>query len=131
MLDIDKFKNINDTYGHETGDLVIKMVANSLQKVFDDDREFFGRIGGKEFCVVCKSSKEAAVAKSEKIRSVIEQQRVTDSDGNKLHCTVSCGIAHREPAHKSFDETLNAADENLYEAKEGGRNRVVFRSRPR
>jgi len=118
ILDIDKFKSINDEFGHQVGDFVIKSIANILKnRVRDSD--VVGRWGGEEFLVLLPhTSLSSAVIAAEHIRREIAGF-VFDGIG---HRTASFGVAQFEG---DIDTMIKASDDALYEAKEGGRNRVV------
>lgn len=123
LIDLDRFKQINDTLGHATGDLVLQAVAKAIQgEVRDND--CFGRYGGEEFILILKScSSFNSEAFAERLR-----QRVAslpfDGLGALAPVTVSIGIAQFRHG-ESFSETINRADSALYAAKALGRNRVV------
>jgi len=121
MIDIDNFKNVNDTYGHNVGDEVIKLLANKLiSRVRESD--IAARFGGEEFAIMLpnanlKSTSEVA----ETIRLEAEQIKYNDD----LHFTISIGVSELNHEDiKSVTEALNNADKALYEAKVAGRNRV-------
>ncbi len=127
MMDIDNFKKINDTYGHPTGDLVIKAVTGVISENIDDN-SVLGRLGGEEFAVVCHhSSQEQVVARLESIREKVEQLEVRNEKDELIRCTISEGIAKTDATTKNLDELLNRADEMLYKAKGSGRNKAIFR----
>lgn len=123
MIDADKFKNVNDTYGHLTGDRVLKSLARILQ-----DRlrrtDIIGRYGGEEFGVILinTSPKEAKKIMDE-IRENFGRVR-HNSEDQDFYVTFSCGVASY-PEIEEPEKINTAADEALYEAKESGRNRVV------
>lgn len=124
MLDLDHFKNINDSYGHAAGDRVLK---NLCQRWFETIRsnDLLGRIGGEEFAVLLpQSDLQTALLTAERIRAITESQPV-HSDGTDINCTVSCGVAivENEQDH-SIKIALKHADDALYSAKKLGRNRV-------
>ena len=123
MLDIDSFKNINDTFGHLAGDTVIKDVADILKssvRVFD----VCARYGGEEFAVVMPgSSLDSAAAIAERIRQRIHSYHSTDRALSSLRVTVSIGVAESGPLG-SVREVIERADSALYAAKRGGKNRV-------
>ncbi|GAB3550791.1 hypothetical protein GCM10027343_34320 [Noviherbaspirillum agri] len=125
MLDIDRFKNINDTYGHEIGDLALKAFADACRGcVRETDR--LGRIGGEEFaCLLPETSESEAIACAERLRTCIEDLRV-DTPKGKIQFTVSIGVAVLQPEHMDWDCLLRDADSALYQAKCEGRNRVVL-----
>ena len=127
MIDIDKFKNINDTYGHPTGDKVIKAVADTVSRHLSDDA-IFGRIGGEEFAVLCSCESPKNVSDNiENIRAAVEALEVASDAGEAIRFTISEGVAKQNSTTKSLDELLRFADIALYEAKGLGRNRVIFR----
>ncbi|WP_319541665.1 PAS domain S-box protein [uncultured Pseudodesulfovibrio sp.] len=123
MLDIDYFKSINDTHGHQAGDLVLRMLAAaSLGTLRETD--IFGRLGGEEFAVILPETglKEGLEA-AERLREVYAclEARVGDA---VISFTVSIGTTVVRPSDKTIEEVLNRADEALYKAKRMGRNRV-------
>ncbi len=121
MLDIDKFKSINDNYGHDAGDDVLKAFAKQLANCFKT--ELIARLGGEEFAILFSSEDgDKNLAKLDKFRQKIENL-VVETDGFTIRFTVSAGVTQMKP--KSIDELLKQADENLYSAKENGRNRIV------
>ncbi len=127
MIDIDKFKNINDAYGHATGDKVIKLVTKTIRENLLNDA-IFGRIGGEEFAAVCYSaSAEKIINNIESLREKIENLQVQADDGSVVKFTISEGIAKAQEDTKTLDDLLKEADIALYEAKGKGRNRVIFR----
>jgi diguanylate cyclase (GGDEF)-like protein len=129
MIDIDKFKNINDKYGHQTGDMVIKKFANIVKEYINED-SVFGRLGGEEFGLVCNFEKLNQIEKRvEIIRKAIERDNILLDDKSKVKFTISLGFAKANDTHKTIDDLLKDADEALYDAKGSGRNRVMFRKR--
>ena len=126
MLDIDHFKNVNDTYGHDAGDEVLRALADAGTA---DNREtdIFARIGGEEFVAVLpETDLEQARLIAEKLRKAIEQRTFVHNwrTGKPIPFTVSIGVAMRAPDEDKVEETLKRTDQALYKAKEGGRNRV-------
>ena len=127
MIDIDKFKNINDTYGHSVGDKVIIAVAQTLKNNIDETT-LLARLGGEEFALLCtKQSDEKVFECLEKIRKKIEDIEIELENNTIVKCTISDGIAKYTNDISSLDYLLNKADEALYEAKNTGRNRTIFR----
>ena len=124
-LDIDHFKQVNDSYGHAAGDQVLQAFADALRALLRG-YDFAGRFGGEEFMVVLPETDEAAaVPVAERIREVVEQTLVLHED-RSIGITVSIGVAslaHQE----SLDHLIRRADQMLYAAKQQGRNRVVHR----
>ncbi len=122
MMDIDFFKKVNDTYGHDAGDLVIKTFANVLK---DETKgaDIVSRFGGEEFCILLKDiTKEQAVARFVMIRKQIELTKVFFKD-QLIRFTVSIGVTFNHD-DVDLEELIEQSDKALYEAKEGGRNRV-------
>lgn len=125
IFDIDHFKKVNDTYGHQAGDKVIQAVS---QCVRDNLREsdIAGRYGGEEFTVyLVDTQDEQAKVFAERLRQAIEQL-VVHHDGSAIKFTVSLGVAEVTKAMKTHKEWLEAADQALYKAKETGRNQVCM-----
>ncbi len=131
MLDLDKFKSVNDTYGHGAGDAVLREVARRwTQQIRTSD--MLARFGGEEFCVVLPQTSSAQAQRvAEKLRAVTAATPVEIMHNDTplfLNVTVSIGLVSTDwPQHLEVKSLLQAADEALYEAKRGGRNRVVSR----
>jgi diguanylate cyclase (GGDEF)-like protein len=123
MLDIDKFKNINDAYGHGAGDEVIREVAARVRASIRYS-DVLGRYGGEEFAVVLPDHDGAAPDLAERMRRAVADEPVPTRAG-PLRVTISVGLAHLQPTDTSLDQMLARADHALYRAKESGRNRVV------
>lgn len=122
MIDIDHFKHINDTHGHDAGDLVLLRLAATLRQVFGHCHAI-GRIGGEEFCVVSPECAAADLLEHyESLRAAIAVDEV-ETPGGTVRYTVSIGLhsASAEP----FETMLKAADQKLYAAKASGRNRII------
>jgi two-component system cell cycle response regulator len=122
MVDIDLCKHTNDTYGHNTGDIVLRSVS---RYILDSTRpsDFLVRMGGEEFVVVMPETKlDDAVKVAERIRNNIEQKTVTH-EGNTIKVTVSIGVA-QALEDSTMESLLDSVDKALYRAKENGRNRV-------
>ncbi len=126
MLDIDHFKRINDSWGHDVGDEVIKAVA-AILKTSLRQNDIVCRHGGEEFVVLLPQTPLAgASALAEKIRREIESFSHTLNNGGILQCTISIGVTQVDPQRDmDLKPTLKRADMALYLAKDGGRNRVV------
>lgn len=122
MIDIDYFKKINDTYGHDGGDRVLKSIA----KILNDNTkgsDIVARFGGEEFCVVLKKiSQEEAVKFFVNLRAKVAENEVTIKK-EKVKVTISIGVSFGN-GHCEIDDMLEACDSALYTAKENGRNRV-------
>lgn len=124
IIDIDFFKKINDTYGHSVGDEVIKGVSAIIQRT-KRKVDIASRIGGEEFAVLLPSvSKESALATAERIRKTIKKD-VMRIEKSRISVTVSIGIASYPGNWPSVEALMNSADNALYEAKDGGRDRSV------
>ena len=125
MCDIDKFKLVNDQFGHQAGDSVLQQVARALK---EEAREIdrVGRYGGEEFLLILPGTVlDAAVTFADRLRQKVEGHTFTYTGGT-LRRTISCGVAASpHPRVKDQEALLKAADEALYVAKETGRNRVV------
>lgn len=122
-IDIDRFKDINDTLGHETGDKLIKAVSKRLASRLRDD-DFLARFGGDEFAVLCLSSDPDADEKlAGRIASAFEEPFAID--GQTICVTASVGIAKAPDHGRSADELIRHADIALYEAKNQGRDRAM------
>ena len=124
ILDTDDFKNINDTYGHHAGDLVLRsfsLVAIEQKRVPDT----FGRLGGEEFGLLLPETKlEQARVVAERIQKIWEKSPVS-LDGVPIHSTVSIGVAEAGAEDKSFEDLLRRADQMMYKAKGRGKNQVA------
>ncbi|NPA11881.1 MAG: diguanylate cyclase [Epsilonproteobacteria bacterium] len=119
FLDIDHFKKINDTYGHDKGDEVLKQVAKIIMENIRDE-DVFGRWGGEEFIIVMPNQNYAnGFFIAERLRKEIE-----DSDFGGIKVTVSLGVSGFKKGD-NYEEIVKKADDSLYKAKKGGRNRVV------
>jgi len=125
MLDIDHFKKINDSYGHDEGDKAIVAVADIL-RTNTHQEDLVARFGGEEFCVaMLAENDEIAFNICERIRQKIESFSFITKDNKEVSFTISIGLAeHSED--EDVNNTINDADLRLYEAKNSGRNKVVF-----
>ena len=129
MIDIDCFKLVNDTYGHQQGDLVLQAVAQTLKPVLQRSTDIFARWGGEEFAVFLPSTKkEGAMEIAEKIRKSVEVLSIPYLDKKgRLSVTVSIGVACVKPTSEDFIvDLVRQVDIALYEAKNTGRNKVCF-----
>ena len=126
ILDIDKFKKFNDTYGHLVGDYVLKEVAKII-KISVRKFDIVARYGGEEFGVILLSTgSETALMVAERIRRNIEK-RIFDYHGTEMRVTISGGVAHvKDIEIMEQNEIIRVADEALYESKNNGRNRITL-----
>ena len=124
MLDIDHFKKVNDTYGHECGDLVIQSVSQTLLEQ-TRDYDIIGRLGGEEVGILLPQThlKEAQEV-AERIRQKVETTRIS-YNGQEIRVTVSLGLIRNHGAIEDFNTLVVLGDKCLYKAKQTGRNRVV------
>lgn len=123
MIDIDHFKKINDTYGHESGDRVINSVADILRANISQN-DIVSRFGGEEFCVALKNvSATKALEIFEHLREEVQNSKVLSLKDEKIKFTISIGVVTNY--EDTLQESVHQADMLLYEAKQGGRNRVV------
>ncbi|WP_413251135.1 GGDEF domain-containing protein [Shinella zoogloeoides] len=123
VFDIDKFKAINDTYGHDAGDRVLVHVANRLRAGLRP-ADLIARTGGEEFVVLFRDMAEAdGLAIVERMRAAVENGGFS-ADGEGIALTVSAGLAARATRDETYDDLLRRADAALYRAKANGRNRV-------
>lgn len=124
MFDIDKFKDVNDTYGHATGDRVITLFASLIEQTRESD--IAARIGGEEFVLLLPNTDEGeAYEIASTIRELAEKQRLFIDEKNFLEYTVSGGISSVNLQEDTdIHQTLHRADENLYKAKKNGRNLI-------
>ena len=120
MLDIDHFKQVNDTYGHHAGGQVIQAVARRIVRCVRSP-DLVARYGGEEFVVLLPDTGDSATGLAERIRDAVADV----PDAGALTVTISAGIAHLGAADTGMESLLNRADQALYRAKETGRNRVA------
>jgi diguanylate cyclase (GGDEF)-like protein len=124
MLDIDNFKSVNDTYGHQQGDVVLRRVARALADS-SRDADLPSRYGGEELALILPhTDMEGAYAIAERIRTAVEALRIPQSNGDApLRVTASLGVASSRDGRK--EALVGEADSALYEAKRQGKNRTV------
>ena len=129
ILDIDFFKQYNDTYGHQEGDIVLKSVANVLKNKTNRADDFAFRVGGEEFVIITHIEKDKVLNYANSIKDDIENLKIEHS-GNKAskYVTISLGVVCKNAIEiNSSEELYKQADINLYEAKRSGRNCVVIK----
>jgi len=128
VIDIDHFKQINDTYGHAAGDMVLREAAATLRASARRE-DSVCRIGGEEFLVICPNTDiKSAMQSAERLRASLSEKLITIGQTSKT-ITVSIGVAMREPGTTDASALVSAADQALYAAKETGRNRTCNRQR--
>ena len=124
IFDLDHFKSVNDTYGHDAGDMILASFAKQLRR-YSRELDIVGRWGGEEFLVILpKTDGDGAFRFAQKLREVVEKSKFLYR-GRRIPVTVSGGVAERS-SYPDMESMLKAADEKLYLAKEGGRNRIVI-----
>ena len=124
VMDLDRFKAINDTHGHTAGDAVLKTFSRVCIGPLRAN-DILGRIGGEEFAVTLpEANLESAYEVAERLRQAIESITI-NAAGVAINCTVSAGVAQFSDADETIDDVLRRADRALYRAKDAGRNRVM------
>lgn len=124
MFDIDHFKKINDTYGHQAGDEVIRTVASVIRQTARET-DICGRYGGEEFTILLVDTDgEAAITFAERLRKKLAAI-IVEADGNSIQFTISSGVAEFTSEFKKHTQWIEAADKALYHAKENGRNKTT------
>lgn len=124
MLDIDHFKQVNDTYGHKVGDCVLQKLADICRHTLRTI-DIPGRIGGEEFAILLPGTGSAqAMEAGERLRTALSKAGIPLDNGLMLHITVSIGVVTLQDRPVNIDTLLSQADEALYQAKNAGRNRV-------
>lgn len=123
-IDIDHFKQVNDTHGHAIGDQAIVKLAKTL-KAQCRSKDLLARFGGEEFVMLLPEvNLEQALVCAERVREAVQAQSIDGNDGKPLNLTVSIGVAEVDLPNETIETVLNRADKALYEAKNRGRNRV-------
>ncbi len=128
MADIDHFKRVNDTHGHQAGDLILKNFVLSIREVLRKDVDWIARYGGEEFLMVLPETDfESAMSFAERLRRIVSES-VTSYDEKEIHITASFGVVGFNPSEKiktiTCEAIIDQADKALYQAKDEGRNRV-------
>lgn len=126
MIDIDNFKNYNDTYGHTQGDILLKTLAETLRGSLLRSGDFIARWGGEEFAVILPDAgPESVLTVAERIRANVENMVIPCGDGRLTSITVSVGAnSEIAAAHTDVQDFIDLADKALYEAKSLGKNRI-------
>jgi two-component system cell cycle response regulator len=124
MIDIDHFKQVNDSYGHQAGDRVLVSVARAIQREVVP-KGVLCRFGGEELAVFFPKMRTGEVAPlMERMRKAVQDLTVTVNGSRAVSVTVSCGVAHRKKNAQSVMDVIRLADQALYRAKGAGRNQV-------
>ena len=126
LFDLDHFKHLNDNYGHDAGDYVLKTMAEVIRENGSRDNDIFARYGGEEFVILLpKTNLKQAFEIAERLRKLVEQ---TDFiyDNQKLPVTASIGVADYRKGVNTGTDLFKRVDSAVYKAKEGGRNQVQF-----
>ena len=128
MADIDHFKRVNDTHGHQAGDLILKNFVLSIRKGMRKDVDWIARYGGEEFLMVLPETEfESAMSSAERLRRIVSES-VTSYDGKEIRITASFGVVGINPSSRTktipWEAIIEQADKALYQAKDEGRNRV-------
>lgn len=125
VLDLDHFKKVNDTYGHQAGDQVLKRFVETLESILNKS-DIFARIGGEEFAILLSQiNSDDAYILAERIRKEIENDFIT-FEGEDIFVTTSIGISENRETDTSFENIFSRADMALYQAKDDGRNRTCY-----
>jgi len=128
MADIDHFKRVNDTHGHQAGDLILKNFVLSMREGLRKDVDWIARYGGEEFLIVLPETDfKSALSSAERLRRIVSE-RLTSYDEKEIRITASFGVVGFSPSSKNktipCEAIINQADKALYQAKDEGRNRV-------
>jgi diguanylate cyclase (GGDEF)-like protein len=124
VLDLDRFKHVNDQFGHAVGDTVLRAVAQAIVGALRST-DLLGRWGGEEFALVLPvTARSEALAVMERVTAAVRSLRIDAADGTTLMCTASIGVAPREHDGERLEDLVARADAAMYDAKSSGRNRV-------
>ncbi len=124
LLDLDGFKEVNDTFGHAIGDSALKAFVDVCRRTLREC-DVLGRLGGDEFAVLLPETSAAmALVSAERLRATVQGQTVA-TEGRRIHLAVSIGVTALDESSRSLDSLLKRADDALYKSKKHGRNRVV------
>ena len=124
MFDLDNFKQINDRYGHDGGDAVLRAIGTGLFSLVRRV-DLLARIGGEEFAILLpEQGQDVATLSAQRLRAALEAMTVETTTHKAFHFTASFGVAEHRPG-ETLETLMNRADTALYEAKASGRNRVA------
>jgi diguanylate cyclase (GGDEF)-like protein len=125
-IDIDYFKRVNDNFGHDAGDFVIKRITEIISAQLPQD-SIFARVGGEEFIVIFfEEDSQKALSFFENVREIISKENIV-YNGNVINSTISIGLVQKNDKNNEIDEVIKKSDIALYEAKRTGRNRIIYR----
>lgn len=124
MGDIDDFKKVNDTFGHDVGDVVLIEVSKALLASTRED-DFVARWGGEEFLIVINGNKQITAAVAERMRTMVSEINIPMPDDKNISVTMTFGVCESIPGY-SIEKIIEIADTNLYKGKQNGKNKVVF-----
>lgn len=128
IFDIDKFKNVNDTFGHAAGDYVLQEVSKVVRDKLIRGNDFFSRSGGEEFCLLLLGTPPPLAEEiAERIRATIENHTFV-FEGTMIPITISLGVAYKVEADQGWEDIFERADKAMYHSKNSGRNRVSVAS---
>ncbi|AMD00593.1 GGDEF domain-containing protein [Halomonas chromatireducens] len=131
LFDFDYFKRINDTHGHPAGDQVLVSVGALLRERLRTN-DIPARLGGEEFALLLpETGLKEAVGVAEKVRQLVFEQAFMSEEGNRFSVSITCGVSAFHGTEETVEAILHRADQNLYEGKRAGRNRVVAEERGR
>lgn len=123
MFDVDRFKEVNDQYGHASGDLVLQLIVDTCSNELRE-HDLFGRIGGEEFAIALLQADEAtALAVAQRLCDLVAACQIGLADGERLQTSISVGVVYADN-HTDLEELLSCCDRAMYTAKQKGRNRV-------
>nr|WP_321293191.1 GGDEF domain-containing protein [uncultured Trichococcus sp.] len=124
VIDIDYFKDYNDSFGHDNGDLLLKQMAQVFNELSNFDTDFY-RIGGEEFAVIVDTPNQRDAEEFiHDLQEIVAHRRFRTTSGDPVSVTISVGVAHNHTG-ETLKRTLKRADVALYKAKKGGRNQVI------
>ncbi len=125
LIDLDNFKTINDTYGHDVGDIILKTIAHRLKEILKDKEHIIIRYGGEEFLLFIKKDIADPIKLLEKLRKQIANHPINIGNTDKLKVTVSIGLYEDAEKARSLEQAIKSADIALYKAKKEGKNRLI------
>lgn len=125
LFDFDHFKRINDTHGHPAGDQVLVSVGKLLREKLRAN-DIPARLGGEEFALLLpETSLAEAAGVADKVRQLVQEQAFTSEEGQRFGASITCGVSSFQGTEETVEGILHRADQNLYQGKRAGRNRVV------